>query len=131
MKVEIKALSQFCDERGWLTEIFASDDNSKKIKKIHFAVSKPGAVRGNHYHKNRTEWLCVTSGTGKILLEDICTYERQELIVTGDDPFLVKILPGTVHAIENITDAPLHILVIVNEKPDPDNPDTHIRKISN
>ena len=93
MKVEIKELSLLHDERGWLTEILASNDDSERIKQVHFAISKPGAVRGNHYHKNRTEWLCVTSGTGRILLEDTATHERKELIVTGDSPVLVKIFP--------------------------------------
>ena len=123
MKVEIKELSIHHDERGWLTEILASDDDSERIKQIHFALSKPGAVRGNHYHENRTELLCVTSGTGRILLEDTITHERKELMVTGDFPVLVKIFPGTIHAIENVADVPMHLLVLVDEKTERDNPD--------
>jgi UDP-2-acetamido-2,6-beta-L-arabino-hexul-4-ose reductase len=110
------------------SEILASDDDSERIKQVHFALSKPGAVRGNHYHKNRTEWLCVTSGTGRILLEDTATHERKELIVTGDSPVLVKIFPGTIHAVENVADVPMHLLVLVDEKTGPDNQDTHSRR---
>ena len=124
MKVEVKELSLICDERGWLTEILSANDDSERIKQIHFAVSKPGAVRGNHYHKSRTEWLCVTCGTGRILLEDAGANEREELIVTGESPVLLKISPGTVHAIENCADMPMHLLVIVDEKPDAANSDT-------
>ena len=124
MRVEIKDLSLLRDKRGWLTEIIATNGDSEKIEQIHFAVSKPGAVRGNHYHKSRTEWLCVTSGTGRIILEDTSTNERKELIVTGDSPVLVKISPGIVHAIENSADSLMHLLVVVDEKPDSANSDT-------
>ena len=130
LKVEIKELSIHHDERGWLTEILASDDDSERIKQIHFALSKPGAVRGNHYHEKRTELLCVTSGTGRVLLEDAATHERKELMVSGDSPVLVKIFPGTIHAIENVADVPMHLLVLVDEKTDPNNPDTHKRLLS-
>jgi dTDP-4-dehydrorhamnose 3,5-epimerase-like enzyme len=129
LRVVIKELSLFRDERGWLAEILASDDNSEKIKQIHFALSKPGAVRGNHYHKNRTEWLCVTSGAGRILLEDSCSHERKELIVTRDSPVLVKISPGVIHAIKKCADVPMHLLVLADRKPDPNNPDIHARKL--
>ena len=124
MKVEVKELSFHCDERGWLTEILSANEGSERIEQVHFAVSKPGFVRGNHYHKSRTEWLCVTCGTGRILLEDVGTNEKEELIVTGQSPVLVKISPGTVHAIENCADVPMHLLVLVDEKPDPSNSDT-------
>jgi UDP-2-acetamido-2,6-beta-L-arabino-hexul-4-ose reductase len=127
VKVEVKELSLIFDERGWLTEILSANDDSERIKQIHFAVSKPGAVRGNHYHKSRTEWLCVTCGTGRILLEDAAANEREEVIVTGESPFLVKISPGVVHAIENCADVPMHLLVLVDEKPDPANSDTYKR----
>lgn len=130
MKVEIKELSIHHDERGWLTEILASDDDSERIKQIHFALSEPGAVRGNHYHENRTELICVTSGTGRILLEDTVTHERKELMVTGDAPVLVKIFPKTIHAIENVADVPMHLLVLVDERIDSDNSDTHKRLLS-
>jgi UDP-2-acetamido-2,6-beta-L-arabino-hexul-4-ose reductase len=129
LRVVIRELSLFRDERGWLAEILTSADNSEKIKQIHFALSKPGAVRGNHYHKNRTEWLCVTSGTGRILLEDSCTHERKELIVTGDSPVLVKIFPGVIHAIENCADVPMHLLVLADRKPNTNNPDIYARKL--
>jgi UDP-2-acetamido-2,6-beta-L-arabino-hexul-4-ose reductase len=105
----------------------ATDGDLEKIEQIHFAVSKPGAVRGNHYHKSRTEWLFVTSGIGRILLEDTSANERKELAVSGDTPVLVKISPGIVHAIENCSNKLMHLLVIVDEKPDSCNPDTFKR----
>jgi UDP-2-acetamido-2,6-beta-L-arabino-hexul-4-ose reductase len=127
LKVEVKELSLYRDERGWLTEILSANKDSKRIEQVHFAVSKPGAVRGNHYHKRRTEWLCVTYGTGRILLEDAGGNEREELVVTGGSPVLVKIPPGIVHAIENCADVAMHLLVMVDEKPDTADSDTFKR----
>ena len=115
MKYEIKELSVFSDKRGWLIEIL-NGVSPQKIEQIHYSCSKSGAVRGNHYHKLRVEWLCVTSGTGRIVLEDNFTRERKELIVSGDSPVVVKISPNVAHAIENLADAPMHLLVIADEK---------------
>lgn len=82
----------------------------------NFSFSKPSVVRENHYHKHRIEWLCVKSDTGRILLEDIATYESKELLVSGSSPVLVKIYPHIAHVIENCANVPMHLLVIVNEK---------------
>jgi UDP-2-acetamido-2,6-beta-L-arabino-hexul-4-ose reductase len=114
MQLETKELSSFSDKRGWLTEIL--NDAGQRIENIHYSYSEPGVVRGNHYHKHSTEWLCVTFGSAKIILEDNYTKERKELVVSGDSPVLVKIPPEITHAIENCSSEPMHLLVIANEK---------------
>jgi UDP-2-acetamido-2,6-beta-L-arabino-hexul-4-ose reductase len=126
MNVEVKKLALISDDRGWLTEILKS---SELPLQVHFSFSKPSAVRGNHYHKHRVEWLCVTSGTARIIMEDNATKERKELIVTGDSPVLVKIYPDVTHAIENCASVPMHLLVIANEEPDSKDSDTYPRQI--
>jgi UDP-2-acetamido-2,6-beta-L-arabino-hexul-4-ose reductase len=94
-----------------------NDKDSKRIGNIHYSYSNPGAIRGNHYHKHKTEWLCVTFGTGRIILEDNVTKERKEFALTGDSPVLVKIPSNVAHAIENCDpNIPMHLLVIMNEE---------------
>ena len=115
MQLEIKELAMFSDKRGWLTEIL-NDKPDQTIENIHYSYSKPGAVRGNHYHKHSTEWLCVTCGSGRIVLEDNATKEKKELVVSGDSPVLVKIPPKITHSIENCASVPMHLLMIMNEK---------------
>jgi dTDP-4-dehydrorhamnose 3,5-epimerase-like enzyme len=115
VKYEIKKLSMFSDKRGQLIEIL-NGVPPKKIEQIHYSCSNSGAVRGNHYHKRGVEWLCVTSGTGRIVLEDNFTKERKELTVSGDSPVLVEIPPNITHAIENLGDASMHLLVIADKK---------------
>ena len=125
MILEIKELSKFSDKRGWLTEIL-NDKNGQKIGNIHYSYSKPGAVRGNHYHKRKTEWICVTFGRGRIVLEDNLTKERKELAMTGESPILIKIPPKIAHAIGNVDPStPMHLLVIVNEETSSTDSDTY------
>src|SRR5665647_542031 len=78
MNVVVKKLSLIADDRGWLAEVL-KNELSEPIGQIHFSLSKQGVVRGNHYHKHRIEWLFVTSGSGKIFLEENVTGEKSEL----------------------------------------------------
>jgi UDP-2-acetamido-2,6-beta-L-arabino-hexul-4-ose reductase len=128
VKYGINELSMFSDKRGWLIEIL-NGMSSQRIEQIHYSCSNSGAVRGNHYHKHRVEWLCVTSGTGRIVLEDNFTKERKELKVSGDSPVLIKIPPNIAHAIENIADAPMHLLVMADEKRSSTDSDTYHMQI--
>ena len=67
----------------------------------------------------------MTNGTGRIVLEDNFTKERKELTVSGDSPVLVKIPPNITHAIMNLEDAPMHLLVIADEKRNSTDSDTY------
>jgi UDP-2-acetamido-2,6-beta-L-arabino-hexul-4-ose reductase len=122
MKKDVKKLELIADSRGWLTEVLKSGSETG-IEQVHFSVTKPGAVRGKHYHKNRIEWMFVTNGTGKVTLEDNVTKEISELDVTGDCPVLIKICPNVTHTILNNGNLPMHLLVLTSakhEQPDSD-----------
>jgi UDP-2-acetamido-2,6-beta-L-arabino-hexul-4-ose reductase len=128
MNIEVKQLPSITDERGWLAEILKSE-LKEPIGQIHFSVSKQGVARGNHYHKHRIEWLFVTNGTGTVFLEDNVTGEKSELMVSGSCPTLVKICPDVTHAIVNISQEPMCLLVISNEKHSVECPDTYRKQI--
>jgi UDP-2-acetamido-2,6-beta-L-arabino-hexul-4-ose reductase len=107
-----------------------NDKDGKKIRNIHYSYSKPGAIRGNHYHKHKIEWLCVTFGTGRIVLEDNVTKERKEFEMNGDSPVLVKIPSNVAHAIENCDpNIPMHLLVMINEEFSSTDSDTYPRQV--
>jgi dTDP-4-dehydrorhamnose 3,5-epimerase len=114
MKADVKKLEVIADNRGWLTQVLKSDPVA--IEQVHFSVSNPGTVRGNHYHKNRIEWMFVTKGTGKIILEDNVTKEKSELSVSGECPALVKICPNIMHTIVNDGSGPMHLLILTSQK---------------
>lgn len=129
MNIEVKKLAVIADNRGWLTEILKNEP-SQTIEQIHFSLSKPGMIRGNHYHKHRTEWLLVTSGMGKVFLEDNITKEKSELTLMADCPVLIKISPNITHAIVNCGDEPMHLLAVTNQKHDSKDTDTHQKNIT-
>jgi dTDP-4-dehydrorhamnose 3,5-epimerase len=115
MNVITKKLELIADHRGWLTEVLKSDP-SVTIEQVHFSISNPGTIRGNHYHKRRVEWMFVTNGTGKITLEDNVTKEKSELAVSGECPVLIKICPNVMHTIVNDGSRPMHLLILTSEK---------------
>ena len=124
MKAELKNIEKHTDERGWLVEILRDDEIKEEIKQVYFSTSKPGAIRGNHYHTRKVEWFSVVKGKAKLVLEDNDSKERKELILSEDNPAIVKITPHITHAIQNIGDDEMYLIVIVNEVFNPDDADT-------
>ncbi len=124
MNVETKELKVIADGRGWLTEVL-NDGIKDKVGNIHFCISKPGAARGNHYHKRKIEWILVTAGNGKLTLEEIATKEKSELDLSGEQPLLVKVFPNIIHTIVNTGTEPMHLLIINSEKYSAEDPDTY------
>jgi UDP-2-acetamido-2,6-beta-L-arabino-hexul-4-ose reductase len=129
LQIQIKKLHKFSDNRGWLTEIL-NGEYDQKIMNIHYSYSKPGAIRGNHYHKNKTELLFVTFGRGRLVLEENVTKERKEFSIIGESPVIVEIPPEVSHAIENNDPSiPMHLLVIQKGERTSTDSDTYPRQI--
>ena len=124
MKWNLKNLEKHTDERGWLVEILRDDEIKEEIKQVYFSTSKPGVIRGNHYHKHKVEWFSVVKGKAKLVLENNESKEREKLILSEDTPAIVKIPPNVSHAIQNIGDDEMYLIVIVNEVFNPDDADT-------
>ncbi|MEM3061630.1 MAG: hypothetical protein QW265_04395, partial [Candidatus Bathyarchaeia archaeon] len=82
-----------------------------------------------HYHKRKTERICILQGNGKIVYEDFETKEKGELIIEEGKFNLVKIPPRTAHAIVNSGKLPMMALVYLDEPYDEDNPDEYIHKL--
>lgn len=124
MESRIKNIEKHTDERGWLVEILRDDEIKEEIKQVYFSASKPGAIRGNHYHKRKVEWFSVVKGKAKLVLEDNESNKREELILSEDTPAIVKVSPNISHAIQNIGKDEMYLIVIVNEVFNPDDADT-------
>ncbi len=116
-------LKEYKDDRGSLAE-----NTSPKIfyQAKHFFVSKskPGVIRGNHYHKRKLEWFYVLEGRAKLYLYDLKTKKRTSCIITSQKPELIEIMPNIAHAIKNIGRNKMILLAIINKKFDPKRPDT-------
>ena len=116
-------LHKKADPRGWLiqNEVKEVADNMQ-----HFLISfsKPGAIRGNHYHTRKRDWFCVIQGKARLYLYDMKTKEKYSTILRGNKPEIVEISSPTVHTIENIGSEQLIFFEIVNEQFNPMDEDT-------
>lgn len=102
------------------------------LKKIvsdsqHFFVSKsdPGVIRGNHYHKRKSEWFYLIQGICKVCVVDLETKQRQELILKDNQDLIVNFKQNMAHAFKNIGKNEMILLALVNEVHDQSDPDTY------
>jgi UDP-2-acetamido-2,6-beta-L-arabino-hexul-4-ose reductase len=75
------------------------------------------------------EWFCVPTGTGLLLLKDRETGETREVMMGVNDLKTIKIEPGAIHAIKNIGEGDMVLLVYSSETFDPKDSDTYYEKI--
>lgn len=97
----------FKDERGFLVEFLKNSElclEHKPFGQIYLATIRKGHVRGNHYHAEKREHFTIMGGKVRILLEDIHTKERKELLIDPSKKTITKVEFGTnvAHAIESI-----------------------------
>ena len=129
--IEILDLEKKSDERGWLIEVLGGDlaEGCKEFGQLHVSVAYPGKVRGNHYHTRKVEWFCVPAGKGLLLLKDRETGEAREVLMGINNLKTIKIEPGAIHAIKNIGEEDMVLIVYSNESFDPEDPDNFYEKI--
>ena len=90
-------------------------------RNTHVGVSKPGVVRGNHYHLLGTETTAVMGPARVRFKED---EEIRDVDVPAEKVYRFTFPPHVPHAIQNTGDQP-NILVAFNTcVHDPENPDT-------
>jgi len=120
-KICIEELSSYGDGRG---PSYSVPDRALeylgRVKNVHFAMSNPGAVRGNHRHLRRREALVAFPGSPWALVwdegEGSAPLERS---FDGSQAVLVLLETGAAHAIRNDGQQPLWIMVCSSEPYDP------------
>lgn len=117
------------DERGSLFEIIRDDEIKEQIKQVYFSISKPNAIRGNHFHKRKIEWFSVVKGKGMITLKNSITNKTEKYTLSGDEPSIVKVEPEISHVIKNIGEGDMYLIVVANEVFDPLDQDTFFEEI--
>ena len=90
-------------------------------RNLHVVINRPGAVRGNHYHRRATEYVSVC-GPARVCYASggaVCTVQ-----VAAQSVLRFCFPPGVAHAIENTGDRD-QVLVALSDQPhDPHTPDT-------
>lgn len=112
--VEVSPLKKYQDVRGWLAEIFRADELKSYMMPAMSYVSEtlPGATRGPHEHLLQTDYFCFLGpSTFRLVLWDnrprSPTYRCQQELVAGEDNPCVVIVPeGVVHAYRNVGSRP-------------------------
>ena len=103
--IEIRELSVYEDQRGWLGEIIREDESDMKPVMSYLSMTKPGLVRGPHEHIEQTDCFCFI-GKFRLYLWDnrkgSPTFRESKVIDTSDTPVVAIIPPGVVHAYKNI-----------------------------
>lgn len=109
------------DDRGSFTELMRSE----KCGQFSVNISKPGIVKGQHWHHTKWEFFIVVSGKGLIQQRKIGTDEVLNFHVSGEKIEAVHMLPGYTHNIINLSDTDDLVTVMwANECFDPNHPDT-------
>lgn len=113
------------DNRGSFTEFLKTKDSGQ----VSINISKPGIVKGNHWHHTKNEKFLVVSGEGVIRFRKYGTEKVIEYHVTGDKLEVVDIPTGYTHNIENLSLSDMVTVMWANELFDPDNPDTYFEEV--
>jgi len=108
------------DHRGSFTEVLKSHASGQ----VSINISKPGIVKGNHWHHTKNEKFLVVSGKGVIRFRNVFEDKIYEYFVSGEKLEVIDIPTGYTHNIENLGDTDMVTLMWVNEVFDKDNPDT-------
>lgn len=108
--VQVRRLKKYQDNRGWLTEIFRSDELSSDVFPAMSYISEtlPGETRGPHEHENQADYFCFLGpSTFRLVLWDNrqsspSYWFRQELVVGEENRCVVIVPEGIVHAYRNV-----------------------------
>ena len=115
IKYKIQELKIHSDRRGWFVEMLKANKISREIKQISVASIKPGEIRGNHYHLNKTEWFLVIGGKAEFYLENSETKEKIRLKLNPIKPKVMTVFPKIAHAVKNIDNKIIYFIEADNE----------------
>jgi dTDP-4-dehydrorhamnose 3,5-epimerase-like enzyme len=129
-KIQIEELTNLGDQRG---PTYSIPEQALRylgrVANVHFGLSKPGAVRGNHYHLRRREALVVFPGQQWSLHWDEGDGSApQQRSFDGTRAVLVLLAAGTSHAVRNDGRQPLWVMACSSEPFDP--AETVMRKLA-
>jgi dTDP-4-dehydrorhamnose 3,5-epimerase-like enzyme len=120
-KIQISELHDNGDARGFgFTTPAEALAFVGRVADMHLASTKPGAVRGNHYHARRRSAIVVLPGSKWSFHWDEgegSAIQRREF--DGRRAILVLIWPNASHAVRNDGDGDLYYVSISSEAYDP------------
>lgn len=108
--VVVRKLARNLDSRGWLAELFRSDELDEEFfpAMSYISSTNPGVTRGPHEHWDQADFFCFIGPSNfKLRLWDnrknSDTFLRRHTLMVGqDNPISVLIPAGVVHAYQNV-----------------------------
>lgn len=119
------SLTMNVDARGSFTEVFRTEERGQ----VSINISKPGIVKGNHWHHTKNEKFVVVAGKGVIRFRKVGDSKVYEYFVSGEKLEVVDIPTGYTHNIENLGDGDMVTLMWASECFDPTKPDTYYLEV--
>lgn len=128
IKLKRYPVKKLTDKRGWLIQC---DYPKIGLNMKHFLISfsRPGAIRGNHYHKRKREWFSILQGRIKLYLEDVRTKEKKTYIVSAKKLEFVEMEPFIAHTVENVGKEEMIFFELIDEPFNIDSQDTYPHKL--
>ena len=118
-------LDMHCDARGSFTEFLRTPERGQ----VSVNISRPGVVKGNHWHHTKNEKFLVVKGEGIIRFRRLNTEAVYEYRVSGDKLEVVDIPTGYTHNIENVGESDMVTVMWASEPFDPERPDTYFLEV--
>jgi dTDP-4-dehydrorhamnose 3,5-epimerase-like enzyme len=120
-KIQIYELSNSGDMRGFS---FTAPSEALafvgRMSDVHLASTKPGSIRGNHYHLRRREAIVILPGSQwSFHWDEGDGVPAQHREFDGSLAVLVLVSPGASHAVRNDGDRDLWLAAISSETYDP------------
>lgn len=114
------------DQRGSFTELIRTLDHGQ----VSINISKPGIIKGQHWHLSKWEIFIVVHGHGLIQMKNMKDGEIEEYEVSGEKIQGVYMKPGWTHNIINLSETEELITVMfASELLDKDSPDTYYEPV--
>lgn len=114
-------LTLHSDHRGSFFEVVRSQGQGQ----TSISTTKPGIVRGDHFHQNKIERFSVISGNATIKIRKLFSDKINTYHVCGDQPVIIDIPTLSSHNITNTGDDLLTTLFWCHDLFDPAYPDTY------
>jgi dTDP-4-dehydrorhamnose 3,5-epimerase len=110
--VTTRHLACHADARGWLTELFRSDELPSGFlpAMAYVSMTRPGIARGPHEHRDQADCFCfIGPSIFRLYLWDSRpqspTFGVRQVLEGGEGaPLFAIVPPGVVHAYRNVGD---------------------------
>ncbi len=108
--VIIRPLKRYSDGRGWLMELFRTDELQDEYMPVmtYVSLTMPGVARGPHEHVDQADYFCFIGPSDfKVYLWDnressLARGNRMVFIAGESSPSIVVVPKGIVHAYKNV-----------------------------